>query len=242
MVGKDYIVYITYNYDDKTNIIKYDSVLLELIQNLPYKNEVFFFSQLEGKRFLKLDICNPYIFKLVKTLKFPFLINSIIRIIDLNNVSNYYEKDFFYAIDLDKIINSPKYDTVSSAISQEILENQNYVDYLNHNEWVENKLFVPRNNSNNNLLSFNSVNDNIIIENKILNFNNQNIQNIQNNQDDNTFMKIIRIFGNSYSDTLPLNKLHLDDLSIVLSIKCKGINNMDMDVDMDINVDRNVNR
>ena len=43
MVSKDYIVYINYNYNDNTQIIKYDTVLLELIESLPYKKKFFFF-------------------------------------------------------------------------------------------------------------------------------------------------------------------------------------------------------
>lgn len=192
MVSKDYIVYITYNYNDDTQIIKYDTVLLELIESLPYKKKFFFFSQLEGKRFLKLEIFHPYIYKLVKILQFPFVIDTILRVINLNDTMNHYDDDFFYSIDTNLITNSPTYNLEMKNLTGDCIHDVE-TKTQKKDEWVRNKLTVPTKELENELEDY------------------QDSEPISKS-------KIIRIFGNSYPDTLPLNKLHLDDLSIVISI------------------------
>ena len=191
MVFKDYIVYISYDYDTQTNIIELDDKLLHLIKDIPYWEDFFFFSQLESKRFLKLEVRTPFIYKLVKVLKTPYCINSIMNVIDLNNIYNYMDKDFFYAIDTDMIVNCPNYKSVANAISNSITTEQNYCEYQNSFEY--------------------KTDGNNITQTEVTQY-----------QNPDTY-KIIRIYGPNYQDTLELNQLHIDDLSIVLSINLFGM-------------------
>lgn len=191
MVLKDYIVYIAYDYDTNTNIIELDANLRHLIKDIPYWADFFFFSQLESKRFLKLEVRTPFIYKVIKLLKRPYRINSIMKVIDLNNIYDYMDKDFFYAIDTDMIVNCPNYKSVANAISNDIASTQNYCEYQNNFEYKSDGNHTTQTD-------------------------------VTQYQNPDTY-KIIRIYGHNYQDTIELNRLHIDDLSVVLSINFFGI-------------------
>ena len=117
------------------------------------------------------------------------------------------DKDFFYAIDTDMIVNCPNYKSVANAISNDILSEQNYCEYQNSFEYKTGD--TPHTHTNN---TYPTQIDNT----------SPTQTNLTQYQNPDTY-KIIRIYGQNYQDTLELNRLHLDDLSVVLSINFFGI-------------------
>ena len=84
MMNNKYIIFLYYEYNHKTDIVNIDNKLEKLINLTIYDKQHKFFSQLESRRYYVVSIYNLHIYKLIKILRFPFKIDSILKVLKGN--------------------------------------------------------------------------------------------------------------------------------------------------------------
>lgn len=84
MMNNKYIIFLYYEYNHKTDIINIDNKLDKLINLTVYDKIYKFFSQPESRRYYVISIYNLHIYKLIKILRFPFTIDSILKVLKVN--------------------------------------------------------------------------------------------------------------------------------------------------------------
>lgn len=171
MIDNKYIVLFYYDYDHKTDIIENDKKIQSAI-NLSIYDSVFkFFSQLDSRRYFCVVISTPFIYKLIKVVKYPLKIDTIFKILpDLN------ESLLSSLTDSQGFIKAP-----FDSVTEEDYQLSKYEDYF-----MEDIKYV------------------------------ENIENVKLQKGD----ILVRIYGR-YENTIPLNFLMFEDLSINISLKCK---------------------
>ena len=142
MVDSKYIVFLYYEYNHNTNIIVNDKNFNKLINLCLYESITSFFSQLEGRRYFSISICNPFIYKLISNLKFPYIIDSIIKVIPINN--EYLIKSL---TDSDGFIKAP-----FDSMNEEDYQLSKYEDYILSDSIFLNTLYLSDLNENNYLV------------------------------------------------------------------------------------------
>ena len=170
MIDNKYIVLFYYDYDHNTNIIENDKKINSVINLSIYDSVSNFFSQLDSRRYFCIVISTPFIYKLIKLLKYPLKIDTIFKILpDLN------ESLLSSLTDSQGFIKAP-----FDSVTEKDYQLSKYEDYF-----IEDNIFIE------------SLDNNIIKEGDTL----------------------VRIFG-KYENTIPLNFLMFEDLSINISLKC----------------------
>ena len=84
MMNNKYIIFLYYEYNHKTDIINIDNKVDKLINLTIYDKIYKYFSQLESRRYYVVSIYNLHIYKLIKILRFPFKIDSILKVLKGN--------------------------------------------------------------------------------------------------------------------------------------------------------------
>jgi hypothetical protein len=169
MIDNKYIVLFYYDYDHNTNIIENDKKVINIVNLSVYDSISMFFSQLESRRYFCTLISNPFIYKLIKVLKYPCKIDTIFKILpDLNELL------LSSLTDSQGFIKAP-----FESTSKEDYQLNKYEDYI-----LEDTSFITY------------------------------LDNVKLQQGD----VLVRIFG-KYDETIPLNFLLFEDLSINISLK-----------------------
>ena len=170
MIDNKYIVLFYYDYDHNTDIIENDKKIKSLINLCIYDSVSNFFSQLDSRRYFCIVISAPFIYKLVKLLKYPLKIDTIFKILpELNEslLSSLTDSQGFIKAPFDSVI-------------EENYQLSKYEDYF-----IEDYIFI------------------------------ESINNVKIKEDDT----LVCIFG-KYENTVPINFLMFEDLSINISLKC----------------------
>ena len=171
MIDNKYIVLFYYDYDHKTNIIENDKKIQSAINLSIYESVSKFFSQLDSRRYFCIIISTPFIYKLIKVVKYPLKIDTIFKILpDLN------ESLLSSLTDSQGFIKAP-----FDSVTEEDYQLSKYEDYF-----MEDIKYV------------------------------ENIENVKLQKGD----ILVRIYG-KYENTIPLNFLMFEDLSINISLKCR---------------------
>lgn len=171
MIDNKYIVLFYYDYDHKTDIIENDKKIQSTINLSIYESVSKFFSQLDSRRYFCIVITTPFIYKLIKVVKYPLKIDTIFKILpDLN------ESLLSSLTDSQGFIKAP-----FDSVTEEDYQLSKYEDYF-----MEDIKYV------------------------------ENIENVKLQTGD----ILVRIYGR-YENTIPLNFLMFEDLSINISLKCK---------------------
>jgi hypothetical protein len=171
MIDNKYIVLFYYDYDHKTDIIENDKKIQSVINLSIYESVSKFFSQLDSRRYFCIVISTPFIYKLIKVVKYPLKIDTIFKILpDLN------ESLLSSLTDSQGFIKAP-----FDSVTEEDYQLSKYEDYF-----MEDIKYV------------------------------ENIENVKLQKGD----ILVRIYGR-YTNTIPLNFLMFEDLSINISLKCR---------------------
>jgi hypothetical protein len=216
-MNNKYIIFLYYEYNHKTDIINIDNKVDKLINLTIYDKIYKYFSQLESRRYYVVSIYNLHIYKLIKILRFPFKIDSILKVLKGKLMQK--DKYGFTKVNFDTIGNNKLQLVTTNDNDNKHYDNEHYD---NDNEYYDNEYYDNDNEyyDNDNEYYDNEYNDYQISKYKNYILELENIPLIlykmTNNQD-----KIVRIYGPDYDNIVPINFQLTEDLTIYVSLKTR---------------------
>jgi hypothetical protein len=228
MMNNKYIIFLYYEYNHKTDIINIDNKLDKLINLTIYDKIYKYFSQIESRRYYVVSIYNLHIYKLIKILRFPFKIDSILKVLKGNLMQK--DKYGFTKVNFDtsgndelQLITTNNNDNDNEYHDNEYHDNEYHDNEYHDNEYHDNE--YHDNEYHDNEYHDNEYHDNEYNDYQISKYKNyilepENIS-VELYKMTNNLDKIVRIYGPEYDNIVPINFQLTEDLTIYVSLKTR---------------------